>query len=44
MTDVEYMIECMTKDLVILLMERRHMDIEGISKVRSTFMTSLKRR
>ena len=28
MTDVEYMIECMTKDLVILLMERRHMDIE----------------
>ena len=28
MTDVEYMIECMTKDLVILLMARRHMVIE----------------
>ena len=29
MTGVEYMMECMTKDLVILLMERHHMDMES---------------
>ena len=37
MTDVEYMIECMTKDLVILLMERRHMDIEDALYNSDTF-------
>ena len=28
MTDIEYMMECMTKDLILLLMERRNMDLE----------------
>ena len=28
MTDIEYMTECMTKDLILLLMERRNMDLE----------------
>lgn len=28
MTGTEYMKECLTKDLVLLLMERRHMDME----------------
>ena len=28
MTGTEYMMECMTKDLVLLLMERRHIDME----------------
>lgn len=28
MTDIEYMTECLTKDLVLLLMERRNMDLE----------------
>ena len=28
MTDIEYMTECMTKDLILLLMERRNMDLK----------------
>ena len=28
MTDIDYMTECMTKDLILLLMERRNMDLE----------------
>ncbi len=37
MSEKEYMIECMTRDIILLLMEKRNMDLEHAL---NTFYTS----